>query len=418
MRFYQITLVNPTTSQVLVPNTNNNGAAFVLSNDNNASTFTSLNAGASPYTQGGSNPAALRCELDITSTPLHTPDAHAKPFVKITGVPLSMVAQASDLNGMFISVTGGMSAGLPLANPQQTGLLATGMIMQAVGEWVGVDQSLTMYLASGGSSADYSGVSGGASAMQPVTASTPANLVFTWKAGQSMSTAIANCLTTAFPQLSIQMQISNALVWGSAVPKIAYFQNLQQFAQFINEASKSVLAGPNPAVVIYASSTNPAYQGVTITLVGAVLVVQDFTTQTNPRVINFQDLIGQPNWSAPGKVQLVTCLRGDISTGDFVQMPPAIGTTSSFGTVNGGVSPFAIGNATSTTYAGNSAFSGVALVTKVRHLGDSRSPSGLAWVSTYELAFAQPTTSPLLSSIPYVYKSTSGNPYGFVGSAS
>jgi hypothetical protein len=414
MRYYQITLVNPTTSQVLVPNPNANGTAFVLSNDQNASTWSSLNAGMHVYQQGSANPAAQRVELDITSTPLHSPDAHAKPFVRISGVPLSMVAQAADLNGMFISISGGMSKGLPLANPQQVGLLAAGQVLQAVGEWVGTDMSLALYLASGGASADYSNASGSASAMQPVTSTTPANLIFQWKQGQSMSTAIANCLTTAFPQLSIQMSISNALVWASAVPKIAYFQNLQQFAQFINETSKSVLAGPNPAITIYAQSTNPAYQGVTILLQGGTLVISDFTTQTNPKIIDFQDLAGQPSWSAPGKVQLVTVLRGDITMGDFVQLPPSLGTTSNFGTSNGGVSPFVIGNASNSPYKGNSAFQGTALVTKVRHLGDSRNASGMAWVSTYEMAFAQPTTSPLLSSIPFVYKSTSGSPYGFI----
>ncbi|WP_062090289.1 hypothetical protein [Caballeronia udeis] len=416
MRYYSIALVNPTTSQVLVPNPNANGTAFVLSNDKNAVTFTSLNAGASPQTQGGSNPAALRCELDITSTPLHSPDAHAKPFVRISGVPLSMVAQAADLNGMFISISGGMAKGLPLANPQQAGLLAAGQVLQGVGEWVDTDMSLTLYLAPGGASADYSNVSGSASAMQPVTGSTPANLVFQWNAGQSMSTAIANCLVTAFPQLSIKMQISNALVWGSGVPKVAFFENLQQFAQFINEASKSVLAGPNPANTIYAQSANPAYQGVTILLTGGTLVVQDFTTQTNPIAVDFEDLVGQPNQSAPGKVQLMTVMRGDIAMSDFVQLPPSLGTTSAFGTSNGGVSAFVFGNASNSPYKANSAFQGVALVTKVRHVGDSRNAAGKAWVSTYELAFAQPTTSPLLSSIPYIYKSPSGNSYGFTGS--
>src|SRR5471032_685683 len=103
MRYYQITLVNPTTNQVLVPNPNSWGTAFTFSDDPNDVTFSSLNAGANPYTLGGSNPAALRVELDVTSTPLHSPDSHAKPFVRIHGVPLSMVAQAADLNGMFIN---------------------------------------------------------------------------------------------------------------------------------------------------------------------------------------------------------------------------------------------------------------------------------------------------------------------------
>ncbi|MGX7001942.1 hypothetical protein [Caballeronia sp. KNU42] len=419
MRYYAITLVNPATSQVLVPNPGSYGTAFTFSDDQSAVTFSSLNAGANPYTLGGSNPAALRCELDITSTPLHSPDAHAKPFVRIHGVPLAMVAQAADLNGMFISVIGGMSRGLPLASPQQSGLLAAGQVLQAVGEWVNTDQSLTLYLAPGGSSADYSNASGSASAMQPVTGNTPANLIFSWSAGQSMAAAITDTLQTAFPQVSIKMAISNALMWASAVPKTAYFQDLHQFAVFVNQTSKSVIAGPNPASTVYAQSTNPTYQGVTIVLEGGTLVVQDFSTQTEPIEISFQDLVGQPNWSAPGKVQAVTAMRGDITTGSFVKLPSSLGTTGAFGSPNGGASPLVIGNASNSPYKGNSAFQGTALVTKTRHLGDSRSPSGLSWISSYELAFAQPTTSPLLSSVPYVYKSTSGNSFGFTnGSAS
>jgi hypothetical protein len=413
-RYYAISLINPVTSQVLVPNPNPDyGAAFVFSNDPSDVTWTSLNAGANEFTVGGTNPAAPRVEMDLTSTPLHAPDSHAKPFIKIWGIPLLMVGQATDLNGMFIRVVGGMSKGLPLANPNQIGLLVAGQVLQCTGEWINTDMSLTMYLAPGGSSADYSNASGSASAMQPVTADAPANLVFTWNVGQSMSTAIAQCLATAFPQLSIRMQISNSLVWGSGQAKVSFFENLAQFAQFINETSRSVLAGPNPANTIYAQNVNPAYAGVTITLEGGTLVVSDYTTQTNPIVIAFQDLVGQPNWAAPGKVQLVTCLRGDINVGDFVQLPSTIGTTSPFGTPFSGVSPLAIGNPSSTPYKGNSAFNGVALVTKVRHLGDSRSPSGLAWVTTFELVFTQPPTSPLLSSIPFVYQSKTGNSYGF-----
>ena len=420
MRFYEIAIVNPATDQVLVPSADiGTGTAFALSNDQGAVTWTSLNYGMNVFQQGSANPAALRVELDITSTPLHTPDAHAKPFVRIHGVPLPMVAQAADLNGLYVRVSGGMSKGLPLANPNQSGLLVAGQVLQGVGEWVGLDQNLTLYLASGGSSGDYAAVSGGGpSASMPVTSTTPANLVFNWAQGQSMATAIANCLVTAFPQLSIRMQISASLVWSSAVPKVAFFENLQQFAQFVHETSKSILAGPNPANTVYAPSVNPAYQGVTITLQGGTLVVQDFSSQTKPKLIVFEDLVGQPNWSAPGRVQLVTCLRGDIGVGDFVQLPLTIGTTSSFGTPSTGVSPLAIGNATASPFKGASAFSGIALVTKVRHLGDSRSASGLAWVTTFELVFTQPTTSPLLSAIPFVYQSSTGNSYGFANPAS
>lgn len=413
VRYYQITLVDPATNRVLVPNTDPNGTAFKFSSNPNDSTWSSLNAGANPQTVGGANPAALLVELDVTATPLHAPDSTAKPFIRIYGIPLAMVAQAADLNGMFVSIYGGMSKGLPLANPNQSGLLAAGQVLQSVGEWTGTDMSLTLYIAAGGSSADYSNASGGASAMQPVTASTPANLVFTWVQGQSLSTAIAQCLSTAFPQISIQMRIAEELVWASGVPKTAFFQNVQQFAQFVNETSRSVLAGPSPASTVYAPNANPSYTGVMITLEGGIFCVVDATTQTNPIQIEFTDLIGQPNWAAPGKVQVTTVLRADVGVGDFIKLPDTIGTTAAFHSPNGGASPFAIGNPSASPFKANSAFQGVALITKTRHVGNSRAPAGTAWVTTLECVFQQPSTSSLLSSIPFVYKSTSGNSYGF-----
>lgn len=398
MRYYSITLTDPRTGQVLVPSSPPNSAAFTLSGDPTQSTWTSLNAGANVNVVGGTNPAAQRIELDITASPLHTADGNAKPFIRVWGVPLAQVAQAADLNGMFFSISGGMSKGLPLSDPSQIGVLATGQVLQCTGEWFNTDQNLTLYLAPGGSSATYSSVSGAASAMQPVTATSPVNLVFQWVKGQQMSDAIAQALGTAFPSIKVQMSISASLVWGSDVPKTGYFQTLQQFAVFVNEASRSVLAGPNPSNTIYAPSTNPAYLGVQIVLSGGVLLVLDHSTETQPKQIKFQDLRGQPNWSAPGQVQLVTTLRGDISVGDYVQFPPVIGTTGSFGSPNGGVSPLIIGNSTTSTSLypgqGNSGFQGTALVQKVRHLGDSRSPNGLAWITAMNCAFSQPTAGP------------------------
>lgn len=223
MRYYRILLIDPATGNAIVQDSSRS-YGFVLSNDTgNASTWTSLNANASVYAAGGSNPGAQCVELDLTVAPLHAPDARAKPFVKIHGVPLAQINSAANLNGMFIGVWGGMSAGLPLANPAQSGLLVAGQVQQAFGNWFGLEQSLCMFVIPGGSGTAFNQASAnlvnGQPVTAPVTATSPANLTFQWVKGQRLIDALTITLKTAFPQLNVAGTISDGLVWGSAVPK-------------------------------------------------------------------------------------------------------------------------------------------------------------------------------------------------------
>ncbi|MDR8399212.1 hypothetical protein NE850_23095 [Paraburkholderia sp. USG1] len=403
MRYYQITVTDQD-ANVLVQSTNPRDG-FSLSQDLPASTWTSLNAGMSVDQLGSTNYAAQRIEVDLTATPLHAPDAKAKPYVKIHGVTLPQISSASNLNGKFVAIYGGMAKGLPLANPQQAGLLVAGQIQQCIGNWIGVEQSLTLYVIPGGSASAYNQAANGQTLDTPVTPTSPANLIFQWSKGQSLVSAILQTLNNAFPQLGIAGAISTQLVWGSDVPKTAYFQTLQQFAQFVHETSVSVLAGPAPANNTYGFSINTPYQGVTMTLQGGIITLFDSSTQTNPIQIGFNDMIGQPTWGAPGKVQLTTVMRGDISVGDFVQLPPTVGVTLQGAYSQSGVSPF------NTPFQDNSAFAGVFLVQKCRHVGDSRNADGTAWVSVFELAFQQPAQQ-TVAGFPSIYKGA-GNVYGF-----
>jgi hypothetical protein len=405
LRYYKIKIVDPSTGKVLVPS-NSSNTGFSLSSDPNASTWTSLNPNATVFTIGGSNPAAQRLEVDITTANMHYPVAKAAPYIKIYGVPLAQINQASYLNGKFISIEAGMSKGLPLANPQQTGLLASGQILKSFGNWIGTEQSLSMYIIAGGSATAYSQAAGGAAAPIPVTNDTPANLVFNWQQGQPIMQAIATTLSTAFPQLSVAGEVNANLVWNSGAAKVGYFQTLQQFAQFINEVSISIVAGPTPANNVYGQAQNPTYSGIAITLQGGTLLVSDGTTQTNPKNIAFQDMIGQPVWNDKNTVQLTTVLRSDIQVSDFIKLPPAQGTITGGAPAQAGTNPFA------STQKDGSIFNGVFLVRSVRHVGDSRNPAGTAWCTLLELLFQNASPAPV-ASLPFVYKSTSGNAFGF-----
>jgi hypothetical protein len=405
MRYYRIKVVDPSTGKILVPSPVQN-VGFSLSSDPNASTWTTLNPQATVFSVGGSNLAAQRVEVDISTTAMHIPYTKASPYVKIYGVPLAQINQASYLNGKFISVEAGMAKGLPLANPQQTGLITSGQILRAFGNWIGTEQSLCAYIIPGGSATAYSQAAGGAAGLIPVTGDTPANLIFNWQQGQPIMQAITTTLSTAFPQLNVAGEVNANLVWNSGAAKVGYFQTLQQFAQFINDVSVSIIAGPTPANNIYFTAQNSTYGGISILLQGGVLYVNDNSTQTTPIPIAFQDMIGQPTWNSPGEVQVTTVLRADIQAGDYIKLPPAQGTITGGAASQAGTNPF------NSTQKDGSVFSGVFFVKSVRHVGDSRNASGTAWCTLYDLIFLQASTSPV-AALPFVYKNASNNIYGF-----
>src|ERR1700733_6962067 len=74
------------------------------------------------------DPGALNVEMDINQAPANEPQGAA--YVRVWGIPLATIAQSSNFNGKSIAVYGGMSSGLPLANPAQQGLLVQGLIQQ------------------------------------------------------------------------------------------------------------------------------------------------------------------------------------------------------------------------------------------------------------------------------------------------
>lgn len=404
MRYYAI-VVTDQTGNVLVQNPDPR-QGFSLSQDNSATTWTSLNAQMSSFQLGSTNLAAQRVELDLTATPLHAPDSKAKPFVKIHGVSLAQISAAANLNGKFVAIYGGMAAGLPLANPNQSGLLVAGQIQQCIGNWIGVEQSLSLYVIPGGSASAYAFAANGQALDTPVTPDAPANLIFKWVKGQTLISAVVQTLNAAFPQLDVAGSISTQLVWASDVAKTAYFQTLQQFAQFVHETSISIVAGPSPANSTYGPSTNPPYLGVTMTAQGGIITLFDNSTQTQPKQIAFVDLVGQATWGEPGRVQLTTVMRGDIGVGDFVQLPPLVGTTLQGAYSQSGVNPF------SANVEDFSTFTGVYLVQKCRHVGDSRNADGTAWVSVFELAFQQPAQQ-TVKALPFIFKSSSNTVYGY-----
>jgi len=286
------------------------------------------------YVNGAVDPGALQIELDITEYPFATPAGNS--MVRVWGVSLQTISQASDFNGAPINVYVGMSKGLPLANPLQAGLVCSGTILQAFGNWIGTDMTLDLIIIADGGA----------------TQGDPKNFVFNWKKGQPLNEVISSTLATAYPSYTSQINIDPNVVLSQ--DETAYFQTIEQFAQYIKSMSATVIGG--------------TYAGIDIVLKDGQFNVYDGTTQQNPISINFTDLIGQPTWIGPNIIQFNTVMRADLSVGDYIKFPTTQVTTTA---------------PSQSQTRDKSAFQGVFAINYVRHVGNSRQPDAQSWISTF-----------------------------------
>lgn len=326
MRYYNIVITNPDTGAAVTPSSL---GGLPLS---------SLLPG------GGVNVAALNIELDIPVAAQHAPAGQA--FLRIWGLGLKDIGNAFNLNGMNISISAGMSSGLPLANPSQARLLVNGRIFQAFGNWVGIEQTVDLILTPPAG-----------------TTNSPANYVLSWKAGTTLADALSTTFATALPTAKQNITISSRLKLSYDVT--GYYESLVQFASWLNEFSKSIV-------------TDAGYLGVTIDYSDSQnLVVMDFTGPPSPvKAIAFQDLIGQPTWIAPLMIQAKCVMRGDIDLGDVVSLPQSLVTTTTQ----------AMTNLSGTQNPSNSlTFSGNYLVQEIHHYGNFRQPDAASWNTTLNM---------------------------------
>jgi hypothetical protein len=328
------------------------------------------------FPNGMNDPGALQIEMDIPVAPLASP-AFSGAAVKIYGIPRAMIGQANNLRFKNIKVYGGFKAGLPLANPAQSGLLVQGYIFQAFGNWVGVEQSLVLVVLAGSAPANTS------------APATPPNLAFNWPKNTPMSGAIKNTLSAAFPNMASNINISPNLTLLADEQHLA--ANQEEFGRYIMRTSKGIIK-------------SPTYSGVQIAIKGTTFNVYDnLTTPSSsssssastagstqsaspPKTILFQDLIGQPTWLESPYIQFKTAMRADINIGDMVTLPQTqtvntIGSSSSI--VNQAVE-----------------FQGTFQVSSIRHVGNFRQAQADAWVTVIDafsenvVALATPGVTP------------------------
>lgn len=329
MRYYKIDITKP------------DGTPFIFKSLGIPLTSLLPSGPQSPIT-GIPNLSALQVELDIGVTNFTSPDSNGA-YVRIWGLGLQDIGSAANLNKMGISVYGGMSKGLPLANPLQAGLLVSGVIYQAFGNWINTDQTVDLIIRPGSGTG---------------SVSDPQNFPFIWTAGTPMSQAIATALSTAFPGVQQNINISKNLT--SSRDQIGHYPSLGSFSQMVKETSINTLGGQN-------------YGGVNILFDGSVLNVSDANgpTKTAAKAIAFNDLIGQPTWQSPGTISVKTVMRGDIHTSDTVSLPPSLVTQTQQSLLS---------------LSDRSSFSGNYFVTNVHHYGNFRQADAASWNTSFQMA--------------------------------
>jgi hypothetical protein len=400
---------------------------------------------------GEHDPGALQVEFDVQSYGEHI--GAIKGFVRVWGIPIKLISQATNLNNCTLSLYGGMSKGLPLANAQvaHQGLLGSGRIYPAFGNWKQTDLTLDMVIeaiqapvndssgggdASGGGSstplgqggighqsfirpsrrlalaspqASFGGAGAIISAAESLLAQSgiaspalggagssgrPKNLIHNLAPGQPLAEAIRSTLSTAFPGANLKINISPNLKRN--YQDAGFYENLEQYSKFIKGVSHMILG--DTAVT--------GYQGIHISTHGNTIKVDDATTKdgSNTIPIQYYDLIGQPTWVGFNQLQVTTVLRADIHQGDYIKLPPSLVTSEKAGAFS-----MVGGDVAGSNFGGFVTFQGTFRVTGVRHVGNYRNPSGDAWASFFDCVVEDKGEAQSKPPAPGSSAGTSGN---------
>lgn len=287
---------------------------------------------------------SLDMEMDIPVRYLATPMAGA--YVRLWGIDINTISQASDFNGRFIEVYGGMQKGLPLADPSQAGLLAMGTIQQAFSNWVGVDMTLDMYFTGGNT-----------------LPTDPFVLSFNWRAGTPMIDTIIASLKTKFPspQFTYTARVSPRLVLQTDQP--GYYESMLQFGRAVNQISKGIIR-------------DAGYPGVQILLKATEFVIDDGTAPRPAIPIKYTDLIGQVTWLNSAAISITTVMRKDLQAGDTVTLPPRAQSVTTF--------------QSRSQARPRDTFKGEFLITSARHVGRFRNAQAQSWVTVFDAVIKPP----------------------------
>jgi hypothetical protein len=291
-------------------------------------------------------PGALGIEFDLPMVAADIPAGDG--LLKIYGLSLETLNQASTLNLKNIRIEAGMMPGFPLATeqalaqPQRRGIIFEGSIKQAFGTWQGTEQSLDLL------------VSVQLTSKPQETPKETRAIMFSCDSGANFADSIKKAMNSA--GIDAKVSIDSRLV--ASEPIIFMASSMQEFALMLKRQSKRIIK-------------DAAYIGISaIRRVGGY----DFTDNSaidSPIPVLFNDLIGQPVWHDAVQAQMKLVMRSDIIVGNMIQMPKeyiAVNRSRILGTVRDQIT-----------------FIGTAFVNQVRHVGNSRQPDANAWVTIIDV---------------------------------
>lgn len=322
------------------------------------------------FVNGKTISGALNIEANIPQGPYATPQQGS--WLRVWGVGLDELANSSALgppDGKLCGITikAGMQKGLPLAKPAQIGIITDGSIFKPFGNWQGTDQTLEMVLLPA------VGTNNG----QVV------NIPFNYKQGTPLADAIKQSLAIGLPRYTVTVNISSDLVLSYPAP--GSYTNLTQFAAMILKISmQQQFQGIKPL-------GGGKYGGVQFNVIGKTINVYDGTKDTgqntfsNPKKIDFEDIIGQPTWIGPNSINFKCVLRGDINVGDYISLPTTLAVPYVL-TIPGASLPGAPSRNSLT-------FKGPFVIVNVRHYLNYRAPSADAWVTVYNATYVDNASS-------------------------
>lgn len=271
--------------------------------------------------------------------------------VSIYGLPLSFLSQSVNLLKAQFTMYAGFQAGLPLANPAQSGMIIQGVTYKAYGNWEGINQTLNLIV-------DQSAAF--------VLDGRPVSLIMSGKKGELLSDVLARSLNTSLnsgvseeKKREISVNISDAFVlhedWNSP------YKNIFSLSQFLKRLFPDGL-------------TSEQYSGIQLVCQKGRIDIFDGTHANEPIPILAHELIGQPTWVERLRVSFKTPMRADLQVGDIITLPLDV------------LSVLAVNNSLWRLNKNTVNFTGTFQILSMRHIGEYRNPSGDAWVTTFEVA--------------------------------
>jgi hypothetical protein len=245
-------------------------------------------------------------------------------------------------------VKGGMAKGLPLTDPSQQGILLSGNIYQAFGNWQGTEISLDLIAA------------------PPFgTEQDPLNFTSPWNQGETLEQMVRNALLQAYPTIKasdITGGFNPDLISVATQPFT--YQTLDQFAAAVERASKTIITDPNYIGAQIVQTPNGFYLYDASNLASAPV-----------KQLTFTDFIGNATWQGFGTINFKTVLRGDLAVGMVIKMPPRSNIVNALNSY--------------TQYRDRISFQNNFLISRLRHVGNSRQASADSWCTVVDAILIQ-----------------------------